>query len=164
MTVWLSRITLSLIVVSGSYSVASQAQEFGVQQVSADTALAICSYVSTNDSQALKQKLQHERKRLRDIYTSIRCNNLSLIQFALQHNAHDIGRFLALSATPESIEQAGDMEWAKSNNELNTPTGNLLSERMACVRRSRENGDEDSCSQLFRNSSIGPNESPAHLR
>lgn len=152
------------MVISASYTSPSDAQELGVQHVSADTALAICSFVRTNDSRALKQKLQHERKRLRDIYTSIRCNNYSLIQFALKHNAHDIGRFLALSATPGSIEQAGDIEWAKSNNQLNTPTGNLLSERMACVRQSRENGDDDACMQLLKTSRAGLTNSPAHLR
>ncbi|HET8816989.1 MAG TPA: DUF3718 domain-containing protein [Pseudidiomarina sp.] len=164
MMVWLSRITLSLLVVSGGFSIASQAQEFGVQHVSADTALAICSYVRTNDSRALKQKLQHERKRLRDIYISVRCNNLSLIQFALQHSAHDIGRFLALSANPESIEKAGDIEWATSNNHLNTPTGHLLSERMACVRQSREQGDEESCSQRFRSSGGTFSNTPSYFR
>ncbi|RUO41726.1 hypothetical protein CWE22_06095 [Pseudidiomarina aestuarii] len=148
---WLIRITLSIIIGSSGYHIPSQAQQLGVQNVSADTALAICSFIRTNDTRALKQKLQYERKRLRDIYTSVRCNNLSLIQFALRHNAHDVGRFLAISANPDSVMQAGDMEWAKLNNLLDTPTGNVLRERMTCVRKSRVNGAEESCSQLFRN-------------
>lgn len=161
---WLTRITLSIIIGSGGYHIPSQAQQLGVQNVSADTALAICSYVRTNDTRALKQKLQYERKRLRDIYTSVRCNNLSLIQFALQHNAHDVGRFLAISANPDSIMQAGDMEWAKSHNLLNTPTGNLLRERMTCVRQSRAYGAEESCSQLFRNNDSRTGNTPSSLR
>ncbi|WP_417656420.1 DUF3718 domain-containing protein [Pseudidiomarina aestuarii] len=161
---WLSRITLAIIILSGGFHIPSHAQQLGVQNVTADTALAICSYVRTNDSRALKQKLQYERKRLRDIYSSIRCNNLSLIQFALQHNAHDVGRFLAISATPDSIIEAGDIEWAKSKNLLDTPTGSLLRERMTCVRQSRAYGAEESCSQLFRSSDSRTQNTPSYLR
>lgn len=154
MTVWITRVLLSLSLISGGYIHSSQAQELGVQDVSAETALAICSYVRNNDTRALKQKLQHERKRLRDIYGSITCNNFSLIQFALRYNAHDVGRFLAMSATPLSIEQAGDLEWADTNNQLDTPTGAVLNERMECVRRS---SDDESCSQRTQTSTIRDN-------
>ncbi|RUO70967.1 DUF3718 domain-containing protein [Pseudidiomarina salinarum] len=95
-----------------------------------ELALVFCTYVRDNDSNRLRSKLRAERLRMRDIYSSVRCNDSSLIQFALRHKSYDIGRYIASSVEPEDIQASGDYEWARQHQLLDNPIGQVLRARL----------------------------------
>ncbi len=98
---------------------------------SEEIALVFCAYVRDNDTVRLQNKMRELRIRMRDVYTSIRCNGASLIQFALQRNAHDVGSFIARSVTLDDLREVGDYEWAAERGLLETEIGQTLRERLA---------------------------------
>jgi len=87
------------------------AAQNGYQSSSDELALLFCGYVRANDSTNFRNKLRELRLRLRDIYTGVRCNQSSMIQFAAVNNAIEVGRFIAHSVLIQDLEQAGDLQW-----------------------------------------------------
>lgn len=98
---------------------------------SEEIALVFCAYVRDNDTTRLQNKMRELRIRMRDVYTSIRCNGASLVQFALKTNAQDIGSFIVRSVNMNSLNELGDYEWAQTNGYSDTVIGKALSERFA---------------------------------
>lgn len=96
---------------------------------SEEVALVFCSYVRDNDTVRLQRKLRDLRIRLRDVYSHLRCNNATLIQFAVKNNANDIGTFIARSVSLDDIREVGDLEWMRESNLLETPIGETLASR-----------------------------------
>lgn len=96
---------------------------------SEEVALIFCSYVRDNHTVRLQRKLRDLRIRLRDVYAHIRCNDATLIQFAVKNNANDIGSFIARSVSADVIEKAGDYRWLREQNLLQTPIGEALALR-----------------------------------
>ncbi|MDX1705286.1 DUF3718 domain-containing protein [Pseudidiomarina sp.] len=95
-----------------------------------ELALVFCTYVRDNDSNRLRSKLRAERMRMRDIYSSVRCNDSSLIQFALRHKSYEIGRYIAASVEAEDLLASGDYEWARQHQLLDNPIGQVLRSRL----------------------------------
>ena len=98
---------------------------------SEDIALVFCAYVRDNDTMRLQNKMRELRIRMRDVYTNIRCNGASLVQFALKTDSQDVGSFIVRSVTLKDLREAGDFEWASSEGYTNTAIGQALKERIA---------------------------------
>lgn len=98
-------------------------------------ALVFCSYVRDDDTVRLQHKLRDLRVRMRDMYTSIRCNNASLIQFALANDSHNIGSFIARSVPIDALQEMGDYQWAHERELLTTETGVILANRVKDFRK-----------------------------
>ncbi|WP_157980877.1 DUF3718 domain-containing protein [Pseudidiomarina homiensis] len=96
---------------------------------SEEIALVFCAYVRDNDTSRLQNKMRELRIRMRDVYSSIRCNGASLIQFALKTNSHDVGSFIVRSVPLNDLRDAGDYEWALENGYGDTVIGQALSDR-----------------------------------
>ncbi|CAB0151085.1 hypothetical protein PSI9734_01500 [Pseudidiomarina piscicola] len=94
-----------------------------------EVALVFCAYVRDNQTQRLQRKLRDLRIRLRDIYSHIRCNNATLIQFAVKNRANDIGRFIARSVNLNDLKEVGDYQWMHEQNLLDSPIGETISAR-----------------------------------
>lgn len=105
----LAVLTLALAMM-GSLSLPVAAQS-SYQSSSDELALLFCGYVRANDAANFRNKLRELRLRLRDIYTGVRCNQSSMIQFAAQNNAIDVGRFIAHSVLIQDLNEAGDLHW-----------------------------------------------------
>lgn len=103
------------------------AQTFGR---STEITLALCTMARDNSTRELQQKLLELRLRLRDIYAGIRCNQLSLIQFAMSYEATDIAYYLATYANVDDLVASGDVEWLRQRQLMNTPVGQVLQQRL----------------------------------
>lgn len=100
-----------------------------------EIALVFCAYVRDDDTARLQHKLRDLRVRMRDMYTSIRCNNASLIQFALRNNSHNVGSFIARSVSIDALQEMGDYQWAREQELLMTETGLILANRIKDYRK-----------------------------
>ncbi len=97
---------------------------------SSEITLAICTMARDDDTRKLQQKLMELRLRLRDIYAGIRCNQQSLIQFALSYQANNIAVYLASYVNVNDLVESGDIEWLRQRNLLDTPVGRIVRERV----------------------------------
>jgi|SRR5690554_3414331 len=93
-----------------------------------DLALLFCSLVQANDTHNFRNQLRELRLRIRDIYSRIRCNNQSMIQFAATSNSYEIGRFIAHSVLPEDLRSSGDLNWVQQLND-DHPIADVVIER-----------------------------------
>lgn len=123
-TSWLAASTATLVLIPLMQPVAAQSYV-----ESEEIALIFCSYVRDNQTARLQRKLRDLRMRLRDVYSQIRCNDATLIQFAVKNNADDIGSFIARSVSADVIEKAGDYRWLREQDLMQTPIGEALSLR-----------------------------------
>lgn len=123
-TSWLAASTATLVLIPLMQPVAAQSYV-----ESEEIALIFCSYVRDNQTARLQRKLRDLRMRLRDVYSQIRCNDATLIQFAVKNNADDIGSFIARSVSADVIEKAYDYRWLREQDLMQTPIGEALSLR-----------------------------------
>ncbi len=92
--------------------------------------LALCTMARDNSTRELQKKLLELRVRLRDIYSGIRCNQLSLIQFALSYEATDMAYYLATYVNVDDLVASGDIEWLRQRQLMDTPVGQVLQQRL----------------------------------
>ncbi|MGQ4276584.1 DUF3718 domain-containing protein [Pseudidiomarina sp. E22-M8] len=123
-TSWLTATIAATVLIPLMQPVAAQSY-FESEEV----ALIFCSYVRDNDTVRLQRKLRDLRIRLRDVYSHIRCNNATLIQFAVKSNANDIGSFIARSVSADDIQATGDYKWLHEHDLMQTPIGQILARR-----------------------------------
>ncbi|MDN7124383.1 DUF3718 domain-containing protein [Pseudidiomarina sp. 1APP75-32.1] len=123
-TSWLAATSAAMVLMP--LSLPASAQSY---LESEEVALVFCAYVRDNHTVRLQRKLRDMRIRLRDVYSNIRCNDATLIQFAVKNDAHDIGSFIARSVHIDDIRQVGDFEWMRERNLLETPIGEILARR-----------------------------------
>lgn len=97
---------------------------------STEITLAICTMARDDSTRELQQKLRELRLRLRDIYAGIRCNQHSLIQFAMTYNSTDIAYYLATYANIDDLIASGDIEWLRQHDLLDTQVGQILQKRL----------------------------------
>lgn len=89
----------------------------GVKPAKANQQLvaSICDYVATDQKSRLRKKLKESRVKLRNIYSSISCNGMSLIRFAVDKNSVDIGVFIVKKIPASKLSSFGDVAWAEAN-------------------------------------------------
>lgn len=77
--------------------------------------LLICNNIKGNDKYRLRKLLKENRLKIKKIYTAIKCDGLSMIQYALQNNAVEIGVFIVKRAPSSLIKKSNDLAWATDN-------------------------------------------------
>lgn len=113
----------AMIVLSASVAVVKPVQ-------AQDLALNLCTYVQGDDRTRMRQRIREERVRLRQVYDGVRCNGLSLIQFALTSGSDDIGVFITSQLPGSTLESSGELEWAESNGYGSTDTVQAMRARI----------------------------------
>ncbi len=93
-------------------------------------ALLFCSYVRANDSIAFRNKLRDFRLRIRNIYSSIRCNDKTMIQFAAASEAYEIGSMIATRVPSRDLRTTGDAQWAAQKPHSTNPIVHIIQERL----------------------------------
>lgn len=109
--------TLALVVLVGSLTMASS-QVYANEDINAtadDIGKTICNSIVADDKKSLRQVLRLVGVRLSDIYEGVRCNNLTLIQFAMKNASNDIGKFMVKQVSKKVLRQVDDAGWAKTN-------------------------------------------------
>lgn len=94
-----------------------------------DLALNLCTYVQGDDRMRMRQRIREERVRLRQVYDGVRCNDMSLIQFALHSGSDDIGTFIVSQLPGSVLARSGELEWAEANGHGDTATAQAIRER-----------------------------------
>lgn len=90
--------------------------------VSAPSALAndqwatsMCEYTKADDKNRIRKLLSDNKMNVRKIYDSVKCNNESLIKFAMRSDAYEVGSFY-VKQMPAKALVAEDLEaWAGAN-------------------------------------------------
>ncbi len=91
----------------------------------------LCTLVQQDDRNQLRRYLSDNRLNLRNVYDGIRCNNETLLQFAISNESFDTGSIIIRQVRAATLEQAGYVDWANNNglghsqlvNEIKTRIG-----------------------------------------
>lgn len=94
-----------------------------------DLALNLCTYAQGDDRLRMRQRIREERIRLRQVYEGVRCNDLSLIQFALSHGSMDIAAFMVGQLPASTLGRSGDLQWAEANGFGDSDVAQAIRER-----------------------------------
>ncbi|WP_165924715.1 DUF3718 domain-containing protein [Lysobacter sp. N42] len=105
-------------------------------QASAAIAESLCTAVSADDRQRFRTILDNHNVRLRNVYSGVRCNGYSMIQFAITAEAASVGELLIRQLPSRSIEEdtvngVPVLEWAAQSGYSNSPVVSVVRERLA---------------------------------
>lgn len=95
-----------------------------------DLALNLCTYVQGNDRMRMRQRMREDRIRLRQVYDGVRCNNMSLLQFAMANGSSDIGSFMVSQLPASSLADSGELDWAEANGHGDSEIAEAIRERV----------------------------------
>lgn len=84
-------------------------------------AQSICAYVAADSRNNLRKTLSDNRLRLSNVYSSIACDGLPLVRFAIKNGANDTADFIIKQLPGSQVASSGDVEWAKSNGFADSP-------------------------------------------
>ncbi|SEA04184.1 DUF3718 domain-containing protein [Alkalimonas amylolytica] len=90
----------------------------------------VCSMVQQDDRNQMRRYLSDNRLNLRNIYDGIRCNDETLLQFAMRNESFEIGSFIVKQMRSAALEQAGYIEWANNNGLGHSPLVNEVRTRI----------------------------------
>lgn len=110
-----------LIAVIFTYSPQVQAFE------SADT---ICAYIAKDDKKRLRKLLRSKKLAIRKLYKDVTCNNASLLQFALEREATNVGLFMVKKIKVSQLKKRGILAWAKEKGFSDTEISKAISKRI----------------------------------
>lgn len=78
-------------------------------------ATSMCEYTKADDKNRIRKLLSDNKLNVRKIYDSVKCNNESLIKFAMRSDAYEVGSFY-VKQMPAKALVAEDLEaWASAN-------------------------------------------------
>lgn len=84
-------------------------------------AQSICAYVAADSRNNLRKTLSDNRLRLSNVYSSIICDGLPLVRFAIKNGANDTADFIIKQLPGSAVAASGDVEWARSNGFADSP-------------------------------------------
>ena len=104
---------------------------------------SICDYVKANDKNRLRKKLKESRVKLRQIYSNVSCDGVSLLRTAYSVKADDVGEFVAkrLSVNELSVPEADGVTifaWAEANGYGASPITVAVKERLGAAAGGEE--------------------------
>lgn len=77
--------------------------------------VSICNFVAADDKNRLRKKLRSSKVKLRNIYDGVACNGMSLLQFAMQKNAVEVGGYIVKRLPSGKLAKGADLKWADEN-------------------------------------------------
>ncbi|QSX30686.1 DUF3718 domain-containing protein [Shewanella cyperi] len=124
-------VAIAALIAASSVSVSTPAMADTDQLVA-----SICDYVKSNDKNRLRKKLKESRVKLRNVYSGISCDGISLLRTAYVANAADVGEFIAkrLSAAELGAAEADGKTieaWAEANGHGGSPITAAIKERLS---------------------------------
>lgn len=96
----------------------------------------LCSAIVADDRQRMRTILSNHNIRLRNVFTSVRCNGYSLLQFAITAEAIDVGEMLIRLLPTSAIESdkingESVIHWAEKAGYGSSPVLAVVRERMS---------------------------------
>jgi len=101
-----------------------------MQTLAADSnqlASNLCGYVAADNKSRVRKTLKDNGVRLRNIYSDVKCNGLSLLRFAMQSGADQAGTFVSKKLSDKILSAAESdgqtvLQWAEANGHGGTAT------------------------------------------
>ncbi len=96
---------------------------------------SICNYTAQNDTSRVRKSLRTASVRLREIYNDFQCNGMTVLRFAMENNAEDVGTFIAKSVSKRDLENPEPdgqtiMQWVEANGKGETATAAAVKDRL----------------------------------
>jgi len=90
----------------------------------------ICLFIAENDKNRLRKLLKTSRVKIRKLYPDMRCNNKTLLQFAIEKNAKDVGVFIVKKIPPSLLKKNEELQWAEDNGFSDSEITTALKKRV----------------------------------
>lgn len=105
-------------------------------QASDEIAEGLCTAISADDRQRLRTILSNHNVRIRNVFSSIRCNGQSMLQFAITAEADEVGEMLIRQLPVRAIEEdlidgKSVLEWAEQAGYASSAVVGVVRERLA---------------------------------
>lgn len=101
-----------------------------VVQAQEQWVVSLCEYTKADDKSRIRKLLSDNKVNVRKIYDAVKCNNDSLIKFAMRSDAYEAGSFF-VKQMPAKALQAEDLEnWATANGLAASPLINDIKARI----------------------------------
>jgi hypothetical protein len=91
---------------------------------------SICLYIAENDKKRLRKALKTSHVKIRKLYQDMRCNDKSLLQFAIERKAKEVGLFMVKKIPVSLLKKKGALEWAESNGHADSDITVALKKRV----------------------------------
>ncbi|MCJ8320171.1 MAG: DUF3718 domain-containing protein [Colwellia sp.] len=91
---------------------------------------SICLFIAENDKNRLRKLLKTNRVKIRKLYPDMRCNDKSLLQFAIEKQAKEVGMFIVKKIPASLLKKKGDLKWAEDNGYADSEITTALRERI----------------------------------
>lgn len=75
----------------------------------------LCGYIKEDNRNQLRKALSENKINVRNVYSSIKCNNESMLQFAIRHDAFESGSFIVKQMPSKTLAEFDYSGWAASN-------------------------------------------------
>jgi hypothetical protein len=92
--------------------------------------VSICNFVAADDKNRLRKKLRSSKVKLRNIYDGVACNGMSLLQFAMQKNAVEVGTYIVKRLPSGKLAKGVDLKWAGDNGFADSAITTAIKERI----------------------------------
>jgi len=76
---------------------------------------SICLYIAEDDKKRLRKTLKTAHVKIRKLYKNMRCNKLSLLQFAIERKANAVGLFMVKKIPVSALKKSGVVQWTEEN-------------------------------------------------
>jgi len=91
---------------------------------------SICLYIAENDKKRLRKALKTSHVKIRKLYKDMRCNDLSLLRFAIERKANDVGLFMVKKIPVSLLKKKGALKWADDNGHAESDITAALRKRV----------------------------------
>jgi hypothetical protein len=101
-----------------------------VAQAQEQWVVSLCEYTKADDKNRIRKLLTDNKVNVRKIYDVVKCNNESLIKFAMRSDAYEAGSFFVKQMPANSLKEEGLEDWAKANGFEASPLVNDIKARI----------------------------------
>ena len=89
----------------------------------------VCDNVADDNKGRFRKKLKNAGVKLRNIYDGVSCGGQSLVRYAIEKNATEVGVFMVKRMPGSHFASSGDLEWANANGYADSEITKAIKER-----------------------------------
>ncbi len=76
---------------------------------------SMCGYIKEDNRNQLRKVLTDSKLNVRTIYSNIKCNDESMLQFAIRNDAFETGSFIVKQMPSKTLAEFDYASWADNN-------------------------------------------------
>jgi hypothetical protein len=101
-----------------------------VVQAQEQWVVSLCEYTKADDKSRIRKLLSDNKVNVRKIYDAVKCNNDSLIKFAMRSDAYEAGSFFVKQMPAKALQDEDLENWATANGLAASPLINDIKARI----------------------------------